>query len=423
MGLSPYLCRCALPIISLYGPLQQGKKQGKPMARAINRLNTRKIATTKPGRHSDGGNLFLSVSRSGARSWVFKYQRGGKTRELGLGSARDVPLARARQLAAAHRSCLAEGRNPAAERRSGTLTFGEMSDRVIADLRPSWRNRRHAAHWEMTLTRYAAPLRRLPIEVVDTNHVLDVLKPLWGGRLATAKRLRARIERVLDAAKALGFRAAENPARWRGHLDHLLPLPPRQERRHHTATPYEDVPALVAHLQGMIGVRPRALEFTILTACRTSEVLGARHSEFDLANRLWTVPAARMKGGRPHVVPLSDRAAEIVTSMLRTGGDFVFAGRKPGTRLSDTMMLHCLQQTLQVGATVHGFRSSFRDWAGDCTDHPRDVVEAALAHAVENRTEAAYRRMTALAKRRELMNAWSEFCLSPPTAKILPLRA
>jgi integrase len=393
------------------------------MARKINRLNTRNIATAGPGRHADGGNLFLSVGPSGSRCWVFKFQKGGKVRELGLGSVRDVPLARARQLAAAHRSCLAEGRDPAAERRAGMLTFGEMADRVITERRSSWRNRRHAKQWEMTLTRYAAPLRRLPIEVVDTNHVLDVLKPLWAGRLATAKRLRARIERVLDAAKALGLRSGENPARWRGHLDHLLPLPPKMERRHHTAMPYEDVPALVARLQGMVGVTALALEFTILTACRTGEVLGARHSEFDLANRLFTIPASRMKGGRPHVVPLSDRAAEIVTSMLHAGGDFVFAGRKPGTRLSDTMMVHCLQQTLQVSATVHGFRSSFRDWAGDETEFARETIEAALAHAVENKTEQAYRRTTALAKRRELMDDWATFCTTSTSAKILPLRA
>jgi integrase len=235
--------------------------------------------------------------------------------------------------------------------------------------------------------------------------------------------VRARIERVLDAAKALGLRSGENPARWRGHLDHLLSLPPKMERRHHAAMPYEDVPALVARLQNMVGVTPRALEFTILTACRTSEVLEGCHSEFDLANRVWTIPATRMKGGRQHIVPLSDRACEIVTAMLCFGGEFVFPGRKLGKRLSDTMMVHCLQQTLQVGATVHGFRSSFRDWAGDCTDHPRDIVEAALAHAIENKTEASYRRMTAVTKRRQLMDDWSMFCTTPPSAKILPLRA
>ena len=393
------------------------------MARTFHRLDPKKVATYKPGRHADGGNLFLSVSPSGARSWVFKYQRRGKARELGLGSARDVPLARARQLAVAHRSCLAEGREPITERHVGTVTFGEMADRVIADLRPTWRNRRHAAQWEMTLTRYASSLRHLPIEAIDTEHLLDVLKPLWRSRLATAKRLRARMERVLDAAKALGLRSGENPARWRGHLERLLPLPPRLERQHHAAMAYEDVPGLVARLQGMPGVTPRALEFCILTACRTGEVLGACRDEFDLANRLLTIPASRMKGGRSHTVPLCDRAVEIVTNMLSGGADFVFAGRKPGTRLSDAMMVHCLQQTLRVDATVHGFRSSFRDWAGDQTNFPRDVIEAALAHAVENRTEAAYRRMTALAKRRDLMNAWATFCMTPRSAKILPLRA
>jgi integrase len=221
----------------------------------------------------------------------------------------------------------------------------------------------------------------------------------------------------------LGLRSGENPARWRGHLDHLLPLPPKMERRHHAAMPYGDVPGLVGRLQSMTGVTPRALEFAILTAARTGEVLGACHSEFDLANRLWTIPAARMKGGRQHIVPLSDRACEIVTAMLCFGGEFVFPGRRLGKRLSDTMMVHCLQRTLQVSATVHGFRSAFRDWCGDETSFSRDVVEAALAHAVENKTEAAYRRTTALAKRRELMDAWATFCTTPRSAKILPLRA
>jgi integrase len=392
------------------------------MARSIYRLNARKVATAKPGRHNDGGNLFLSVSPSGARSWVFKYQKGGKVRELGLGSARDVPIAQARQIAAEHRARLADGLEPV-RHTAGALSFGQMADQVVASLQPSWRSAKHAEQWATTVRDHAAPLCRLPIEAVDTEHVLAVLKPLWERRLVTAKRLRARIERVLDAAKALGLRSGENPARWRGHLDHLLPRPPKLEPRHHAAMPYEDVPALVARLQGLPGVIPRALEFTILTAGRTGEVLGARWDEIDLAKKIWTVPPARMKGGRQHVVPLSDRAIEIVSSMPGAGRGFVFAGREPGSRLFGEVMIRYLRGALKIDVTVHGFRSAFRDWAGDETEYSRDVVEAALAHAIENKTEASYRRLTALTKRREVMNDWATFCLSPRSAEIVPLRA
>jgi integrase len=384
------------------------------MARTFNRLNARRIATTtKPGRHADGGNLYLAVSESGARSWVFMYRLHGRTKEIGLGSARDLPLARAREIAAGHRAKLAEGLEPVGKRSAvGDSTFGQIAEEVVRSLRPSWRNERHAAQWETTLREYAAPLWRVPVDKITTEHVLTVLRPLWSTRNETASRLRSRIERVLDAAKANGLREGENPARWRGHLDQLLPKKQRLERKHHDAMPYNDLPAFLERLQAFEGVTARALEFCILTASRTNEVLGARRSEFDLVANTWKVPASRMKGGREHIVPLSDRAAKIIASMPE--GEFVFPGRFPGSHLSDSMLLHLLTRRMGVDATVHGFRSSFRDWCGDCTHHQRETVEAALAHAIENATEAAYRRSTALQKRRDLMKAWEAGLLWHP---------
>jgi integrase len=390
------------------------------MSHKINRLNARKVATiTKPGRHADGGNLYLSVSTTGAKSWVFMFRWQGSTKELGLGSARNVSLADAREHAAISRAQLAKGGLPTGSRRSlEGPAFGEVAGKVLEAMRPSWRNKKHAGQWETTLREHAAPLLRLPVDKITTEDVLSVLKPLWNDRRETASRLRSRIERVLDAAKAKGLRSGENPARWRGHLDQLLPRRQKIERKHHAAMPYTDVPAFMERLRALEGVTARALEFAILTGARTGEVLGARWEEFDLDAAVWTIPAERMKGGREHTVPLSDRAAEIIASMPE--GTFVFAGRFEGTRLSDSMLLHLLQERMKVvSVTVHGYRSSFRDWAGDCTPFPRDVIEAALAHAIGNATEAAYRRSTAIEKRRELMRAWEAYCGTPPAANVI----
>jgi integrase len=393
-----------------------GKELGK-MARNINRLNARKVATvTKHGRYADGGNLYLRVSSTGAKSWGFMFRWQGGTKEIGFGSARDVPLADARELAAAARSQLAKGALPIGPRRPAEgHTFGDVADRVVEAMRPQWRSAKHAKQWAGTLTDYAASLRKMPVEEVDTEAVLSVLRPLWNSRHVTATRVRSRIERVLDAAKARGLRSGENPARWRGHLDQLLPRRQKIERAHHPAMPYADVPAFMARLREIEGTTARALEFAILTGARTGEVLGARQSELDLDAALWTVPAPRTKGGREHAVPLSPRAVEIVRQMPE--GEFVFPGRAPGTRLSVNMLYHLLNRRMKVvGATVHGFRSSFRDWAGDLTSHPRDVVEAALAHVISNQTEAAYRRSTALEKRRKLMEDWAMYCGAPNIA-------
>src|SRR5215831_2486902 len=270
-------------------------QKGWAMARKINRLSARAVGTlTKHGRHADGGGLYLSVSPNGGRRWVFLYRWHGKPTEVGLGSARDVTLARAREKAVQARARLAEGINPKdARRQSEGTTFGSCADRFIEAMRPSWRNGKHAAQWEMTLRDYAAPLRRLPVDKITTGDVLSVLKPLWNEKPETASRLRGRIERVLDAAKAQGLRSGENPARWRGHLDQLLPKRQRLTRGHHAAMPYADVPTFVKDLQSRQATSALALEFAILTAARSGEVLGARWDEFDLDEAVWVLPAAR----------------------------------------------------------------------------------------------------------------------------------
>jgi integrase len=392
------------------------------MARKVNRLNARAVATINVhGRHADGGGLYLSISPNGGRRWVFLYRWHGKPTEIGLGSARDVTLARARELARQARGNLAEGINPkGVGKGSKTASFGECADRVIETMRPSWRNEKHAAQWEMTLQRYAAPLRHLPLDKVGTDDVLSVLKPLWNAKPETASRIRGRIERVLDAAKAQGLRSGENPARWRGHLDQLLPKRQRLTRGHHAAMAYTDVPTFISQLQLRQATAALALEFAILTAARSGEVLGARWEEFDLERAVWTVPAQRMKAGREHRVPLSPRALRIVTDLTdgRTS-DFVFGGAKPARPLSAMSLEMVLRRMKIDNATVHGFRSSFRDWAAECTNFPNEVCEAALAHVIENKAEAAYRRGDLFDKRRKLMVAWAAYCGTPKTGKII----
>jgi integrase len=395
------------------------------MARKINRLNARAVAASmKLGRHADGGGLYLSISPNGGRRWVFLFRWHGKPTEIGFGSARDVTLARARELAGQARSNLAEGINPkAARKQSEGSTFGECADRQIETMRPSWRNDRHAAQWKMTLRDYAARLRRLPVDQISTDDVVSVLKPLWNEKPETASRLRGRIEHVLDAAKAQGLRSGENPARWRGHLDQLLPKRQRLTRGHHAAMNYSDLPAFINDLQARTVTAARALEFAILTAARSREVLEVRWEEFDLNRAVWTVPATRMKAGREHRVPLSQRVLKILMAMYEArDSDFVFAGQIPGKPLSVTALLVLLRRMKIKDATVHGFRSAFRDWAAECTNFPNEVCEAALAHVIENKSEAAYRRSDLFDKRRKLMDAWAAYCATPKTGKIVAFK-
>jgi integrase len=394
------------------------------VARKINRLNARAVATiTKHGRHADGGGLYLSISPNGGRRWVFLYRWHGKPTEIGFGSARSVTLARARELAGQARAKLAEKINPKDSRKpTNGATFGECADRLIGAMRPSWRNGKHAAQWEMTLREYAAPLRRLPADKITTDDVLSVLKPLWNEKPETASRLRGRIERVLDAAKAQGLRSGENPARWRGHLDHLLAKRRRLTRGHHPAMPYADVSAFMATLRKREGIAARALEFGILTAARSGEVIGARWVEFDLDGAVWTVPATRMKAGKEHRIPLAPRALKIVKDIVGLSGEFVFPGGKPGRPLSAKALAKALRRMKVKNATVHGFRSAFRDWAAECTNFTNEVCEAALAHVIENKAEAAYRRGDLFEKRRKLMEAWAAYCAAPKAGKVVAFR-
>ncbi|WOH51134.1 site-specific integrase [Bradyrhizobium sp. sBnM-33] len=382
------------------------------------KLTARKVETAKPGKYSDGGNLYLIVSESGARKWVLRFTWRGRAKEMGLGSATSVPLADAREKAASARRKISQGLNPIEERKrdGGIPTFGEMADDVRETLSAGFRNEKHKAQWKSTLETYAAPLRAKPVDTIATDDVLAVLKPIWTTKAETASRVRGRIEKVLDAAKAKGFREGENPARWRGHLDHLLPRPSKLARGQHAAMPYEDVASFVATLREREATAALALEFCILTAARSGEVLGARWPEIDLDKKLWTVPANRMKAGREHRVPLSSRAASILKELVKLkAGDFVFPGQVRNKALSNMAMEMMLRRMKIENATVHGFRSSFRDWAGNVSSFPREVTETALAHVIGDKAEQAYRRSDALEKRRKLMEAWASYC-EPKTA-------
>ena len=385
-------------------------------------------AAKKDGRLADGGGLFLAVSGGGAgKSWLFMWARGsgkGKKRfSLGLGSTNVVSLAEAREKASACRKAVFEGRDPRAlfkrdKSNRKIPTFAEVADALLASKEGGWRNEKHKAQWRMTLETYAAPLRSKPVDEIDTAAVLEVLKPLWQAKPETASRLRGRIEAVLDAAKAQGHRSGDNPAEWKGNLAHLLPKRQKLSRGHHAALPYPQLPAFVARLRDRDGAAARALEFTILTAARSGEVIGARIGEIDLEAKTWTVPAVRMKAAREHRIPLTERAVELA----REASD----GKEAGALLwplSNAAMSAVLRR-MDVEVTVHGFRSSFRDWAGETTAHPREVIEHALAHQIPDKAEAAYARGTLFEKRRALMENWGNWVDPGPTilASVTSLR-
>lgn len=352
---------------------------------------------------------------------------------MGLGPSPKVKLMEAREKAGEVRGLIKGGIDPIEDRRAAAKpvekvkTFGEVADDYIKANAPGWRNSKHVAQWVMTLSRvrdgdgnlteagYCVSIRGKPVDQIDTEAVLGVLTPIWTELPETAARVRGRIEAVLDFARVKGLRSGENPARLRGHLDHLLPRRRKKDRGHHAAMPFEDVPAFVAKLHLVRGVSAWALEFLILTAARSGEVREARWNEIDLKNKLWTVPAARMKGGREHRVPLPNRAVDLLRTVaaLRPAENgeqaLVFPGAKRSRPLSDMALTMLLRRNAEGEPTVHGFRSAFRDWAGDRTSFPREVAEAALAHAVGNEVEAAYRRGDALEKRRKMMDAWAGF--------------
>lgn len=401
------------------------------MARTLNRLTSKQVETIKPGRHADGGNLYLLKDEDGRARWLFIYSRKGLSREMGLGSASKggVSLAKARERAIKARKVLEDGGDPIDVRDAENAepivipTFGEVADEYVKSQSPLWRNDKHRAQWKMTLTDYAKPLRGLPVDRVTTDAVLAVLQPIWLTKPETASRLRGRIERVLHAAKVKKFRTGENPAQWRGHLDHLLHARTKLARGHHAALDFKEVSAFMAKLREREAVSAAALEFLILTAARTGEVLDATWAEVDMVAKIWTVPADRMKAGKIHRVPLSSRAMAVLRTVKPlTAGDgqearHIFPSQSGGQLSS--MALSQLMKRMNCDATVHGFRSSFRDWAGEVSSHPREIVEEALAHTVGSATERAYRRGDALDKRRKLMEAWASY-VEPKAANVLP---
>ena len=387
------------------------------MTRQLNRLNDRRVRNeSRAGRLGDGGGLALQVSASGSRSWVFMWKSDGKRTVMGLGAYPTVSLAEAREKAATCRKLVAAGVNPLAEsRKEATPTFREVVDRFLdAQRLASWRNAKHRDQWKMTLGEaYCARILNRKVDEIGTADVLSVLKPIWQSKAETASRLRGRIERVLAFAEGQGWRReGKNPAQWKNGLDAILPQRRKLTRGHHRALPYTDVPAFMQRLGAAIGTAPRALEFTILTATRSGEAVGATWSEIDLDKKVWTIAASRMKAGRQHRIPLSDPALRILELMAAVReNDLVFPGQKRNKPISAASMEMLLRrmQVKQFG-TIHGFRSSFRDWAGDATAFPREVIEQALAHRVGDATEIAYRRSDALERRRAVMDAWADYC-------------
>ncbi len=384
------------------------------MARQLNRLSAVALGSIKrPGRHADGGNLYLSISPNGGRRWVFLYRWHGKPTEMGLGSVNSISLKQARELAATARAQVAMGISPLVEKRrnrQAVPTFGECADDFVKTNRSQWKNDKHIAQWSSTLETYATPIWNRPVNEIETHDILQILKPLWQSKQETASRVRGRMERVLAAATARGYRTGQNPAQWKHHLEHQLPKRNKLSRGHHAALPFSAIPAFIAQLREHNGSSARALEFTILCAARTGEVLGAEKEEFDFKNRLWTVPRERMKAGREHRVPLSEQALAIAEVAAGDAeASFLFPGMKPEKPLSNMAMTKVLKR-LDIDATVHGFRSSFRDWVAEQTAFPNEVAEAALAHTIKNAAEAAYRRGDLLEKRREMMQAWADYC-------------
>lgn len=394
------------------------------MARRAKDLSALEVARlTEPGHYAVGGvvGLYLYVGEAGAKSWVLRLMVGGKRRHMGLGSYPSVTLSQAREKARDARNSVEGGEDPILVRKAAKSrllaqqatqkTFEQAAEAYIDSHGDAWRNSKHRAQWIATLETYAHPVMgKLLVQDVHQEHVLQVLEPIWKTKNETAVRLRGRIENVLDWATVRKYRTGENPARWKGHLDHLLAMPSKIKKvEHHRALPVDAMTAFMGKLRSAEGTAARALEFVILTAARSGEVRGATWSEIDLKERVWTIPAGRMKAGQEHRVPLSDRAIELIRSLPKIDKvDFLFPGMKGGP-LSD-MSLTAVLRRMQVDAVPHGFRSTFRDWVGERTNFPREVAEQALAHVLQNKTEAACRRGDALEKRRALMQSWANFC-------------
>jgi integrase len=415
-------------------------------ARTIGKLTALKVEKAKEaGMYGDGGGLYLRVTEDGAKNWVFRFMLNGKPRSMGLGPLSLYGLQEARGRALDARRLRHEGVDPINTRRATRLrerleaakamTFKQCAEAYIGSHRAGWRNAKHAGQWDATLATYAYPaMGALPVQSIDTGLVLKVLEPIWTAKSETAGRVRGRIEAILDWAKAREYRTGENPARWRGHLDKLLPARSKLAKvQHHAALPYAELAGFLDGLRAQEGVAARALEFAILTAARTGEIIGAKWPELNLTEKTWTVPAGRMKAGKEHRVPLSPHALAILKGMddLRRDRDqpvvsdaFVFPGGKAGKPLSNMTFLMLLRRMGRGDLTAHGFRSTFRTWAAERTKFPREIAETALAHTVGDDTERAYQRGELLEKRRRLMDAWADFCAKPPAgSNVVSLRA
>lgn len=402
---------------------------------------------SKEGVHRDYGDgaavgLYVQVTKSArggyTRSWLYRFASPitGKQRWMGLGPCDAIGLAEARDLARAARRLVKLGVDPIEHRnatikaereaalreQASRMTFEACAEAYLGEHLNRYRNAKHQAQWRTSLDRANKAFGGLNVAEIDTPTLVKFLTPIWRATPETGSRIRGRIEKVLDWAKARGFREGENPARWKGHLEHLLSRKPKAN--HHAAMPFGEIPGFMARLRQRESISARALEFLILTACRSGEVRGATWREIDLDSATWTIPAERMKAGREHTVPLSDRAVAILKNLPRCGG-YVFPGAREGRPLSDMTLTEMLRGMNGNGYKVHGFRSTFRDWAGDCTAYDREVIEHALAHKLPDKVEAAYRRSSALNKRRKLMEAWAAYCESKPVemGDVVTLRA
>jgi integrase len=407
------------------------------MARAIGKLTALAVDRAKRrGYYGDGGGLFLQVSSTAAKSWVFRFKEAGKQHEMGLGPLHTIGLAEAREKARDCRKLRLDGVDPIEARKASrakarleaakAMTFRQCAEAYIKTHKAGWKNPKHAAQWPSTLNTYVYPVfGSLPVQAVDVGLVMKAIEPIWTVKPETAGRVRGRIESVLDWATARGYRQGENPARWRGHLENLLPRKSKVRRvEHHAALRYAKLPDFMTQLRQQEGIGAKALEFAILTVARTGEVMGAKWSEIDFEARLWTVPEERMKAGREHRVPLSEPVLVILTALRGAReGAFVFPGGKTNRPLSNMAFLMLLRRMGCGDVTAHGFRSTFSDWCSEQTNFPAEVREMALAHTVSDKVEAAYRRGDLFEKRRQVMDAWSRFATAAPESKVISITA
>lgn len=408
------------------------KKAKELSALEVNRL-------TAPGMHAIGGvaGLYLQVTDSGARSWILRATVGTRRRDIGLGGFPDVTLAGAREAARSARLKIKDGIDPVEEAQAkrsalaasqaSAIAFGEAAAKYIAAHEAGWKNTKHAAQWTSTLETYAFPtIGKIRVSDIETAHVISILEPIWTTKTETASRLRGRIESVLDWATVRGYRKGENPARWKGHLDMILPARSKvQKVEHHSALDYREIGAFMTELAKVEGMGARALEFAILNAARSGEVRGAKWAEIDENAAVWTIPADRMKADKEHRIPLSDSALEMLRKLPRLAGtDLIFPNTKTEPSALSDMTLTAVLRRMGVAVTAHGFRSTFRDWAGETTAYPREVIEHALAHQLKDKAEAAYARGTLFDKRRRLMADWAKHCATVAKAgDVTPIRS